>query len=303
VEKPIVALGLGTGAATSPLHPDRLEESIAAVGLTVDHISIVDRHTIDTPFGSPDADPTRVACKEGLFFIVPRHGAGHTMPPSGIPWKRNVATLRALGVTHTLEATAVGSLVEESAPGSLVILDQSVDLGGFGESWFLDGPAAHISPADPTCADLDTLLASVAMQRDIPVQQHGTCVTIRGPEYSTRAESEIYRLLRCTHVGMTMGRLVKLLRGARIHSAFVALVCDYDCWRHDEATVTAEMVEAALPAMQQRVAMLFLHTIRAIFTEAARECTTCTPDLLAASHTPYTHMTSEQRALLDFLSH
>ena len=172
--------------------------------------------------------------------FLSRHGRGHTFSPSNVPYRANVYGFRLLGVRNLFSVSAVGSLREAIAPLQFVVPDQFVDRTCNRATTFFDeGIVAHVAFADPVCARLADLLATAAETIDVEVHRGGTYVCIEGPQFSTRAESNLYRSWGMDVVGMTNLTEAKLAREAGIGYATLAMVCDYDCWHDEHADVTA----------------------------------------------------------------
>ncbi len=205
---------------------------------------------VRTPFGAPSG-PIRLGRLEGVeVAFLARHGAHHRIPPSAINYRANLYALKTLGVERILSASAVGSLREEIRPGDLVIPDQFIDLTRSRISTFFDSDVvAHVSFADPVCAELAEILARAAEAVSPPalppasnVHRGGSYVCIEGPQFSTRAESQRYRQWRAYVIGMTNATEAKLAREAEICYSTLALVTDYDCWYTGNVSVTADAV-------------------------------------------------------------
>ncbi len=201
---------------------------------------------IDTPFGSPsDAiilgtlDGTRVA-------FLARHGRGHTLMPTELPFRANIYAMKSLGVEYLISASAVGSLKEAAKPLDMVVPDQFIDRTRNRVSTFFgEGLVAHITFGDPVCTALAKVLADAVESlelADVDLHRGGTYVCMEGPAFSTKAESELYRSWGATIIGMTNLPEAKLAREAEIAYATLALVTDYDCWHPDHDSVTVEMV-------------------------------------------------------------
>ncbi|MCR4299866.1 MAG: S-methyl-5'-thioadenosine phosphorylase [Gallionella sp.] len=174
--------------------------------------------------------------------FLPRHGRGHRIPPSAINFRANIDALKRLGVTDIISVSAVGSLREHLAPGMFVIVDQFIDRTFAREkSFFGNGLVAHVSMARPVCQRLGDHLYAAAQQVGIPVSRGGTYLVMEGMQFSSLAESELYRSWNCDVIGMTNMPEAKLAREAEICYATVAMVTDYDCWHpnHDDVTVEA----------------------------------------------------------------
>jgi 5'-methylthioadenosine phosphorylase len=174
--------------------------------------------------------------------FLPRHGRGHCIPPSEINFRANIDALKRLGVTDIVSVSAVGSLREHLTPGMFVIVDQFIDRTFAREkSFFGSGLVAHVSMAHPVCHRLGDHLHAAAQQVGIPAARGGTYLVMEGPQFSSLAESELYRSWQCDVIGMTNMPEAKLAREAEICYATVAMVTDYDCWHpnHDDVTVDA----------------------------------------------------------------
>ena len=225
-------------------------------------LSDVEEHDADTPFGRP-SDRIRIGTLEGrrVAFLA-RHGRHHQILPSELPQKANFWALKALGVDQVLSVSAVGSLREDYHPGELVVPDQLVDRtrGPRAQTYFGDGVVAHIAFADPFCERLRGTALEAARTAGAAVHDGGSYVTIEGPAFGTRAESEIYRSWGLSLVGMTALPEAKLAREAEICYATLAAVTDYDAWHTDHDAVDATTVFAVL----QRNVALSQEVIRAM---------------------------------------
>lgn len=207
----------------------------------------------DTPWGAP-SDAVLTGRLGGLpVSFLPRHGRGHRVAPGDIPARANVAALKGLGVTHLVSISAVGSFREALAPGHVVAVAQVVDRTvGRPASFFGTGCVAHVSLADPTCPALTAAAARAAREAGAVVHEGGTYLCMEGPQFSTRAESRLWReSWGCDVVGMTLMPEARLAREAEMHYAALALVTDYDAWREGEA-VDVGAVMAVLAANVRR---------------------------------------------------
>jgi len=205
----------------------------------------IEEVAISTPFGDP-SDVFHIGTISGIrVAFLPRHGRGHTLLPTEIPFRANIYAMKLLGVERIISASAVGSLREELKPTDIVFPDQFFDRTRQRPSTFFGGGvAAHISFADPVCGDLATSLEQVARRglQNVDIHRGGTYICMEGPAFSTRAESEIYRSMGMSVIGMTNLQEAKLAREAEICYATMALVTDYDCWHPDHDSVTVEMI-------------------------------------------------------------
>jgi 5'-methylthioadenosine phosphorylase len=193
-------------------------------------------------FGAPSDEVLVGELAGQSIAFLPRHGRGHRIPPSEINFRANIDALKRLGVTDIISVSAVGSLREHLAPGTFVIVDQFIDRTFAREkSFFGNGLVAHVSMAHPVCHRLGDHLHAAAQQINIPVLRGGTYLVMEGPQFSSLAESELYRSWGCDVIGMTNMPEAKLAREAEICYATVAMVTDYDCWHpnHDDVTVDA----------------------------------------------------------------
>jgi len=197
---------------------------------------------VESAFGEP-SDEVLVGELEGQrVAFLPRHGRGHRIPPSAINFRANIEALKRLGVTDIVSVSAVGSLREHLAPGMFVIIDQFIDRTFAREkSFFGAGLVAHVSMARPVCGRLGEHLHAAAREAGIGVAKGGTYLVMEGPQFSSYAESELYRTWNCDVIGMTNMPEAKLAREAEMCYATVAMVTDYDCWHpnHDDVTVEA----------------------------------------------------------------
>jgi 5'-methylthioadenosine phosphorylase len=202
---------------------------------------------LDTPWGKP-SDELLVGRIAGVRFVfLPRHGRGHRIPPGEVNFRANIDALKRAGCTDLLAISAVGSLREELAPGRFVVVDQYLD-HTFARisSFFGPGLVAHVSIADPTCPRLSALAADAAEAAGAEVTRKSCYVAIEGPQFSTRAESRLYREQGGDVIGMTGMPEAKLAREAELPYSSVCMVTDYDCWRDDCAAVDAAQILARL---------------------------------------------------------
>jgi 5'-methylthioadenosine phosphorylase len=200
-------------------------------------------HEIDTPFGKPSA-PVVVGTLEGrrVAFLA-RHGIGHHITPSEVPYRANIYALKSLGVERVVSINACGSLREDYAPGHIVIPDQLFDnTKGRSRTFFGEGLVAHVSVADPFCKNLSDQLESAVSATGATTHRGGAFITIEGPRFSTKAESNAFRTWNMSIIGMTASPEAFLAREAELCYAVMAHVTDYDVWHISEAPVTVEMV-------------------------------------------------------------
>ncbi|MFZ4805964.1 MAG: S-methyl-5'-thioadenosine phosphorylase [Hyphomicrobiaceae bacterium] len=198
---------------------------------------------VDSPWGAP-SDELLFAEMDGLPLVfLPRHGRGHRVPPSAINFRANIDALKRAGVTDLVSISACGSLKEELHPGDFVLVDQFIDRTFAREkSFFGPGCVAHVSMADPISPALADEVAKAAEAAGIAMVRGGTYLVMEGPQFSTRAESNLYRQWGCSVIGMTNMPEAKLAREAEIPYATVAMVTDYDCWHAEHAAVDVASV-------------------------------------------------------------
>ena len=202
--------------------------------------------TVETPWGAPSDQIFRGRLAQGdgwaeLAFL-PRHGRGHRIPPSDVNYHANIAALKSLGVTDVLSLSAVGSLRADLPPGTFVVVDQFIDRTfARDKSFFGTGLVAHVSMAHPVCSRLGDHVQAALLQQGVPHVRGGTYVVMEGPQFSTLAESRLYRSWNASVVGMTNMPEAKLAREAELCYAAVSMVTDFDCWHagHDAVTVDA----------------------------------------------------------------
>lgn len=208
----------------------------------IDGLENVDEVTLSTPFGDP-SDAFVTGTLEGVPMVfLPRHGKGHRINPSEINYRANIWGMKRLGVTRILGVGAVGSLREDIPPGDFVAVDQFIDRTRHRKDTFFDGGVvAHVMFGDPVCPALRATLRDAANETGVKVHDGGTYVCMEGPQFSTRAESNMYRGLGAHVIGMTNLQEAKLAREAELCYATLAMSTDYDCWYegHDDVTVDA----------------------------------------------------------------
>ena len=213
--------------------------------------------TIKSPWGAP-SDEVLFAQINGLpVRFLPRHGRGHKIPPSAINFRANIDVMKRAGVTDLISISACGSLKEAYAPGHFVLVDQFIDRTFAREkSFFGTGCVAHVSVSDPVSPVLLDYLQQAARDEDIAVTRGGTYLAMEGPQFSTRAESNLYRSWGCDVIGMTNMPEAKLAREAELPYATVAMVTDYDCWHQDHASVDVAAVIAVMKGNTEKAQRL-----------------------------------------------
>src|ERR1700684_3929932 len=204
---------------------------------------------IDSPFGAPSDELLLGELDGQPLASLPRHGRGHQIPPSAINYRANIDALKRAGATQIISVSAVGSLKAELPPGMFVIIDQFIDRTFAREkSFFGTGLVAHVSMAHPVCARLGDAIEAAARSSRIHYVRGGTYLVMEGPQFSSLAESELYRGWRCDVIGMTNMPEAKLAREAEICYATIAMVADYDCWPPDHGHVTVADVVRVMGA-------------------------------------------------------
>lgn len=193
---------------------------------------------VETPWGDPSDVLIEGNVGEVAFVFLPRHGRGHRLTPSTVHYRANIDALKRLGCTDVLSISACGSLREHMPPGDFVMVDQFIDRTfARDKTFFGPGMVAHVSVADPICARLSMLAGDAAEAAGASVHRGGTYLAMEGPQFSSRAESHMYRAWGCDVIGMTNMPEAKLAREAELPYATMAMITDYDCWREDEAAV------------------------------------------------------------------
>ena len=212
---------------------------------------------IESPFGQT-SDEFLFGDLDGQKLVfLPRHGRGHRIPPSELNFRANIDAMKRAGVTEILSVSAVGSLKEELPPGTFVIVDQFIDRTFAREkSFFSTGLVAHVGMAHPVCARLGDMVEAAAKEAGIVAVRGGTYLVMEGPQFSTQAESNLYRQWGCDVIGMTNMPEAKLAREAEMCYASVAMVTDYDCWHPDHDAVTVDAIVKVLLANADRARAL-----------------------------------------------
>ena len=218
--------------------------------------------TAGTPYGSPTSPLTLGTIEDVEAVILARHGKDHSVYPSGVNFRANIHALQEQGCTHILASTAVGSLREEIAPGHLVFPDQFIDHTRKREVTFFDEKeVVHTPMADPFCANLIELLGDCARSLDLIHHAKRTVLTIEGPRFSTRAESQMFRSWGADVINMSTVPEAGLAREKGMHYASIAMSTDYDCWHEEEEPVTWEMISETMRENADAVIRLLLRAI------------------------------------------
>lgn len=214
-------------------------------------VEVTGEHKISTPFGDPSDLLVESRIGKRKVFFLPRHGRGHRLLPSEVPYRANIHAMKQMGVTHLMAVSAVGILREEINPGDMVVPDQLFDRtkGIRPSTFFGEGIVGHVMFADPFCEELVSVVGQAAESQGATVHRGGTYVCMEGPQFSTRAESHFYRrAVDATVIGMTALPEAKLAREAEMCYAMMAMGTDYDCWHEGEEDVSVDAILATLRA-------------------------------------------------------
>lgn len=255
---------------------------------------------VDTPFGRPSDSYVTGFLNDIKMVFLPRHGRGHRLLPSEVPYRANIYGMKKLGVDRIISVSAVGSMKEEIVPGHIVIPDQFFDRtqGKRASTFFGEGVVGHVQFADPVCAQLSGILGNAAENADATVHRGGTYLCIEGPNFSTRAESHIFRSWGVDVIGMTNLPEARLAREAEICYGTIALATDYDCWHDGHDSVS---VDAVLAVIRQNVAMAKNIIQQAVGELAANRTCPCASALQFAIMTPGELIPDRTRENLDLL--
>ncbi len=217
---------------------------------------------INTPWGKPSDDILKAKYNNKEIYFLPRHGRGHTISPTKINFRANIDALKQLGVTDIVSVSAVGSLKEDLSPGNFVIVDQFIDRTfARNKTFFDDEIVAHVSMAHPTSNGLMNSCEEAIKQENIEYQRGGTYVVMEGPQFSTLAESNLYRSWKADVIGMTNMPEAKLAREAEIRYASVSMVTDFDCWHPDHENVDVQQVIKVLLSNAEKAKVMIKNLI------------------------------------------
>ena len=230
----------------------------------------------DTPWGPPSDDILLGTLQGAPLAFLPRHGRGHRIPPSEVNYRANVHALKSLGVTDLLSVSAVGSLREDLPPGTFVVVDQFIDRTvGRAASFFGAGLVAHVAMAHPVCRRVGDHVERALREAGVPHRRNGTYLAMEGPQFSTLAESRLYRSWQCDVIGMTNQPEARLAREAELCYASIAMVTDYDCWHPDHDAVTVEAIVRVLLANAGQAQVLVGALVPALANDAAATGCAC----------------------------
>ena len=287
------------------------EELIGIIGGTglgdalVEHLTDSEFHDVETPFGRPSTAICLGKVGQRQVAFLNRHGQGHKLSPSEVPFSANIFALKKLGVRTVIATGAVGSLRQEIAPGDLVIVDQFIDKTFKRTNTFFSSYAAvHCEMSEPVCGRLRSKLIDIAKDTDIKTHSKGCYVCMEGPQFSTRAESLMHRLWGGDLIGMTAMPEAKLAREAQICYSLVALASDYDCWRpqsaaKDKQTLLKEIIENMKTATDN--CLRLIEAVLANGGELVRQDCTCRKSLELAVWTQSSQIEAADREKLKVL--
>ena len=231
---------------------------------------------VASPFGEPSSELLFGELDGHNIVFLPRHGRGHRIPPTEINFHANIDALKRVGVTDVISVSAVGSLREDLPPGTFVIVDQFIDRTfARNKSFFGTGLVAHVSMAYPVCKRLGDHIEMAAREANIPIVRGGTYLVMEGPQFSSLAESNLYRTWGCDVIGMTNMPEAKLAREAELCYATVAMVTDYDCWHPDHEHVTVGQIIKMLTENADKAKTLVTHVIPKVRTDALADACNC----------------------------
>lgn len=280
---------------------------LAVIGGTgiysIDGLTIIEEHNIETPFGDPSAAIVRGKYCDKEVLFLPRHGNNHSLLPSEVNYRANIWALKKLGVTQIIGLSAVGSLQQEIKPGDLAIAEQYFDFvkSPREKTFFGQGLVAHISTAQPTCDALAQAISVAAARCDIKIHRHKTYACVDGPRLGTRAESLFLKnAANCDLVGMTNVPEVFLAREAQICYCTIGIATDYDCWQDDpNEHVTVEQVISRYGHSLIKAKTVLTAYIQGMDAKCQSGCNHA---LASAMLTPLAAMTEQQKALYKVLS-
>ena len=219
--------------------------------------------SISTPWGNPSDEILEVEIENKIVYFLPRHARGHKINPSNINFRANIDALKQLGVTDILSISAVGSLKEELEPGKFVLVDQFIDRTFARVKTFFDNEiVAHVSMAKPTSPGLMKACDTALKKLDLEYKTGGTYLVMEGPQFSSLAESNLYRSWNCDVIGMTNMPEAKLAREAEIRYTTVAMVTDYDCWHEDHDDVSVEQVIKTLVGNAEKAKKMIVEVVK-----------------------------------------
>ena len=253
----------------------------------IEGLKNIQEKKIKTPFGSPSDVFVIGQIKETTLVFLPRHGKGHVLSPSEINYRANIWAMKKLGVQSLLSLSAVGSMKEEIKPGDVVVVDQFIDRtrGLRKHTFFEGGLVGHVSFADPICKALADSVCRATQNVTSRLHKRGTYLCMEGPQFSTRAESHLYRSWGVDVIGMTAIPEVKLAREAEICYSTIAFSTDYDCWKEEEEAVSADKVLATIKKNVDTAKKIIQEVILLIGSKTSCECAQTLKHALVTDHT------------------
>lgn len=266
---------------------------------SIDGLTNTEWRSVESVFGAPSDQLMFGEFHGQPMVFLPRHGRGHKIPPSEINYRANIDALKRAGVTEIISVSAVGSLRDDLKPGMFVIVDQFIDRTFAREkSFFGTGCVAHVSMAHPTCNRLAEHIQTAARDSGIEAVRGGTYLVMEGPQFSSLAESELYRSWKCDVIGMTNMPEAKLAREAEICYASVAMVTDYDCWHPNHDDVTVDQIIAVITANAEKARTLVRASVPRLAADPDRQNCSCQSVL---THALITAPEARDPALIDKL--
>jgi 5'-methylthioadenosine phosphorylase len=219
---------------------------------------------IETPYGKPASKITKGTIAGKEVFILARHGKGHTILPTNVPFRANIWALKELGCTQIIATTACGSLQEQIAPEDFVILDQFIDFTKKREYTFFTDKVVHTPMAEPFDFQLRSKVVQAADELGYKIHKKGTVITIEGPRFSTKAESNLFRSWGADVINMSTVPEITLANELKLPYCSIAMATDYDCWKQDEESVTMDLILKRMQSNSDRVKKLITNTLKII---------------------------------------
>lgn len=251
----------------------------------IEGLEDIERVAVDTPWGEPSDELLTCVLGDARLIFLPRHGRGHRLLPSEINYRANIYAMKQMGVEWIISVSAVGSMKEKIAPGHIVIPNQFIDNTKSRISTFFgNGIVAHVSMADPVCNNLSNILFEASLDEGATVHMGGTYICIEGPQFSSRAESELYRGLGVDVIGMTNMPEAKLAREAEICYSTLALSTDYDCWHETNEYVSVGDIVKILTENVALAKKIIKRAVTMIQTERKCSCTNALENAIITSH-------------------
>ena len=280
---------------------DRVRIGIIGGSGLYDMAEVTDRSsvTLTTPFGDPSGPYLLGTLRGQRVAFLARHGAGHRLLPTELNFRANIFGMKMLGVDFILSASAVGSLKEEMKPLDIVIPDQFIDRTRHRiDTFFSDGIVAHVSLAHPVCGDLGKVASDACGRAGVNAKLGGSYLNMEGPQFSTKAESNLYRSWGLDVIGMTNLTEARLAREAEICYATVAMVTDYDCWHEEHDAVTVEQIIAVLVKNAENACSVVRHAVAAMPKTRTCKCGTALKNAIITQKSAVPPATLERLRLL-----